>query len=136
MTSRPIPTFETDENSDLPLWVRLRDRLVYLINTGYYKPGDQLPTVRKFAAELRISYNTVSKAYVALERDGYIATTQGRGAFVSGGDAASDAPDVDAMVEDFVNNCIEKGMTYDDIPKQINKAIRRLKRDHEKKQTA
>ena len=134
MTAKPIPPFEIDESSDLPLWVRLRDRLVYLINTGYYKPGDQLPTVRKFAAELYISYNTVSKAYVALERDGYIVTTQGRGAFVSEPDAISDAPDVNAMVEDFVNNCLEKGMTYDDIPKHVNKTIRKLKRDHEKKQ--
>lgn len=133
MTGKPIPTFETDEKSDLPLWVRLRDRLVYLINTGYYKPGDQLPTVRKFAAELYISYNTVSKAYVALEREGYISTTQGRGAFVCELDAVP-APDVDAMVEDFVNSCVEKGMTYDDIPKQINKTIRKLKREHEKKQ--
>lgn len=133
MTAKPIPTFVVDEKSDLPLWVRLRDRLVYLINSGYYKPGDQLPTVRKFAAELFISYNTVSKAYVALERDEYISTTQGRGAFVCEPDFVSDAPDVDAMVEDFVNSCLEKGMAFDDIPKQVNKAIRKLKRDHEKK---
>lgn len=134
MTAKPIPTFEIDEESDLPLWVRLRDRLVYLINTGYYRPGDQLPTVRKFAAELCISYNTVSKAYVALEREGYITTTQGRGAFVNEPDSISDEPDFDAMVEDFVGNCLEKGMTYDDIPKQVSKAIRKLKREHEKKQ--
>ena len=132
MTAKPIPTFEVNEKSDLPLWVRLRDRFVYLINTGYYKPEDQLPTVRKLAAEYCISYNTVSKAYVALERDGYISTTQGRGAFVREPDDVSDAPDVDAMVEDFVSSCLEKGMTIDDIPKQVNKAIRKLKRDYEK----
>ncbi|RDC03130.1 GntR family transcriptional regulator [Eggerthella lenta] len=133
MTAKPIPSFEVDESSDLPLWVRLRDRLVYLINTGYYKPGDQLPTVRKFASELCISYNTISKAYVALEREGYISTTQGRGAFVCEPDGAPDAPDVDALMEDFVKSCLEKGMAYDDIPKRINKTIRKLKREYEKK---
>lgn len=51
MTAKPIPTFEIDEGSDLPLWVRLRDRLAYLINTGYYSSGDRLPTVRKLATE-------------------------------------------------------------------------------------
>lgn len=133
MTAKPIPAFDAGEESDLPLWVRLRDRLAYLINTGYYKPGDQLPTVRKFAAELCISYNTVSKAYVALEREGYISTTQGRGAFVSEPDSLSGEPDFDALVEDFVSGCLEKGMSFDDIPKQVNKVIRKLKRQHEKK---
>lgn len=133
MTVKPIPTFEIDERSDLPLWVRLRDRLAYLINTGYYSSGDRLPTVRKLATELSISYNTVSKAYVALERDGYIETTQGRGTFVSETDRLSDAPGVDAMVEDFVAACLEAGMAFDDIAKQVSKAIRKLKREHGKK---
>ena len=38
--------FEIDATTDVPLWVQLRQRLVYLINSGYFKPGDQLPTVR------------------------------------------------------------------------------------------
>ena len=132
--TKPIPTFELNGDSDLPLWVRLRDRIAYLINTGYYKPGDRLPTVRLFAAELCISYNTVSKAYVALERDGYISTTQGRGAFVSNLESVPETSEADAMVEDFVSGCLEKGMSFDDISKQVNKAIRKLKREHEKKQ--
>ena len=37
--------FEMDNESGVPLWIQLRNRLVHLINSGYYKPGDQLPTV-------------------------------------------------------------------------------------------
>ena len=43
--------FEIDESSGLPVWVQLRNRFVYLIKTGYYQPGDQLPSVRTLAAE-------------------------------------------------------------------------------------
>lgn len=129
-----IPSFDVEAKSDLPLWVRLRDRLAYLINTGYYNPGDKLPTVRKLAASLRISYNTVSKAYVALEREGYIVTTQGRGTFVSKLNSETCEQEADSMVEDFVEACLEKGMSFDDIPKHVNKAIRKLKREHEKTQ--
>lgn len=74
---KETPSFAFDENSDLPLWVQLRSRMAYLITSGFYKPGDKLPTVRKYAADLRIAYNTVSKAYMGLERDGYVKTVRG-----------------------------------------------------------
>lgn len=128
----PIPSFELDENANLPLWVQIRDRFVFLIASGAYKPGDRLPTVRRLAAELNISYNTVSKAYMGLERDGYIASRQGRGAFVCDDASLANASDVSGMFEEFVTACLQKGMDYDEIPRQLNKTIRKLKRDHEK----
>ena len=48
--------FEIDESSGLPVWVQLRNRFVYLIKTGHYQPGDQLPSVRTLAAEAAINY--------------------------------------------------------------------------------
>ena len=30
--------FEVDSTTDVPLWVQLRRRLIYLINSGYFKP--------------------------------------------------------------------------------------------------
>ena len=74
--------FEIDESSGLPVWVQLRNRFVYLIKTGHYQPGDQLPSVRTLAAEAAINYNTVSKVYINLEHDGYVESVRGRGVFV------------------------------------------------------
>ena len=74
--------FEIDESSGLPVWVQLRNRFVYLIKTGRYRPGEQLPSVRALAAEAAINYNTVSKVYANLERDGYVESVRGRGVFV------------------------------------------------------
>ena len=68
--------FEIDATTDVPLWVQLRQRLVYLINSGYFKPGDQLPTVRGLASEISINYNTVNKAYLSLVSDGYLESTR------------------------------------------------------------
>lgn len=131
---RETPTFTFDEQSDLPLWLQLRDRMAFLIGSGYYKPGEKLPTVRKYAADLHIAYNTVSKAYMGLERDGYVTTVRGSGVFVND---ASETPrgsgQVEALVEDFVKSCIECGMTYDDIPKLVAKQVRKIKRDHGEK---
>ena len=45
-------------------------------------PGDQLPTVREVAAELRINFNTVARGYRLLHDEGIISTQQGRGTYV------------------------------------------------------
>ncbi len=131
--AKDIQEFSFDEQSDLPLWAQLRNRMAYLITSGYYKPGDKLPTVRKYAADLRISYNTVSKAYMGLERDGYVTTVRGSGVFVN--DASNIlGPDsrVSSLAEDFVKSCLEEGMAYEEITKLVSSCVRRMKREHEK----
>ena len=133
--SKEIPPFAFDESSDLPLWVQLRNRMAYLITSGFYKPGEKLPTVRKYAADLRIAYNTVNKAYMGLERDGYVTAVRGSGVFVNDSNAImKPAPEVDALVEEFVRGCLENGMAYDDIPKMVSSCIRRMKKENEQNQ--
>jgi GntR family transcriptional regulator len=130
--TKDIPPFEFDEDSTLPLWVQLRNRMVYLITTGYYQPGDKLPTVRKYAAELRIAYNTVSKAYMGLERDGYVHTVRGSGVFVNEPQEDRNLDEQTAkLVEEFVGNCLEMGLSYDDIEKTVSAYVRKAKEDHE-----
>ena len=74
--------FELDENSSIPLWLQLKNRFIYLITSGYYKPDDKLPTVRGLAADIEVNYNTISKVYKSLEADGYIESKRRQGAFV------------------------------------------------------
>ncbi len=123
--------FEVDATSDVPLWVQLRQRLVYLINSGYFKPGDQLPTVRGLASEISINYNTVNKAYLSLVSDGYLESTRGRGVFVRDLDAEADeeyAHEVDGILDDCVMACRELGLSLDDIQKCMDHKIKQIKR--------
>ncbi|MDR0513609.1 MAG: GntR family transcriptional regulator [Coriobacteriaceae bacterium] len=78
-----LESLEIDYGSGLPVWIQVKNRLAYLIATGKYTAGDRLPTVRALAVALDISYNTVNRAYMDLEREGYISTRQGRGTFVA-----------------------------------------------------
>ena len=61
-----------DENSGIPIWLQLRNRLIYLITSGSYAVGDKLPTMREMAVELGINYNTVSHVNLDIERHRYI----------------------------------------------------------------
>ncbi|MEG2458499.1 MAG: GntR family transcriptional regulator [Raoultibacter sp.] len=123
--------FEVDETSDLPLWVQLRNRLIYLINTGSYKPGDQLPTVRGLASDISINYNTVNKAYLSLMSEGYIVSTRGRGAFVCDleEDEEGEGHAADKLLQDCISACLELGLTYDEIGKRLPKLLRNMEKN-------
>ena len=73
---------DLDFRSHIPIYVQLVDRVKQLIATGALQPGDQLPTVRQLAAELRVNFNTVARAYRLLDEAGVISTQQGRGTYV------------------------------------------------------
>jgi GntR family transcriptional regulator len=53
------------------------------IASGRYGVGDRLPTCEQLGRELGANKNTVSKAYQALGRRGYLVSRAGRGTFVA-----------------------------------------------------
>jgi GntR family transcriptional regulator len=62
--------------------VQLIDQIKHKIAAGALKPGDQLPTVRQLAADLRVNFNTIARAYRMLDEEGIISTQHGRGTFI------------------------------------------------------
>ena len=72
-----------DPADPTPIYAQLERALRAAIVTGKLRPGDQLPTVRELAVQLRINANTVARVYAALERDGVFETRRGVGTFVS-----------------------------------------------------
>jgi GntR family transcriptional regulator len=73
---------KVDMHSGVPIYVQIVERVKHMIATGELKPGDQLPTVRQLAQDLRVNFNTVARAYTLLNDEGIISTQQGRGTFV------------------------------------------------------
>lgn len=128
--------FKLDDRSGLPVWVQLRNRFVYLIKTGCYKPGEQLPSVRSLAAELSINYNTVSKVYVDLEHAGYVRSERGRGVFVR--ETLVDMREetysaVDTLLEDAIKRCLSLGMSLDEVKLRIFDVVHSIQQDSESK---
>ena len=71
-----------DLRSDIPIYIQIVEQLRQQVVMGGLKPGDQLPTVRALASDLRINFNTVSRAYRLLDEAGVISTQQGRGTYI------------------------------------------------------
>ena len=74
---------QTDFRSGLPIYTQIVNQVQAQVAGGILKPGDQLPTVRALAEELRVNFNTVARAYRILDEARIISTQQGRGTYIT-----------------------------------------------------
>ncbi|MCI8366925.1 MAG: GntR family transcriptional regulator [Eggerthellaceae bacterium] len=116
-----------DDSNGIPIWLQLRNRLIYLITSGHFQVGEKLPTMREMAVDLGINYNTVSKVYQDIERDGYIVSKRGRGTFVSDAylqnqDAA--AGEAESLTDAYIQQCRELGVPREDIAALVQRRLR------------
>ena len=81
-----------DSNDPTPIYAQLERALRAGIATGRLQPGDQLPTVRQLAVDLRVNANTVARVYAELERAAVIETRRGVGSFISATPAQARPP--------------------------------------------
>jgi len=76
-------TLQIDFRSGLPIYTQIVNQVQTQIVNGTLKPGDQLPTVRALAEDLRVNFNTVARAYRLLDEERIISTQQGRGTYIT-----------------------------------------------------
>lgn len=71
-----------DRNKKVPLYEQLYREIRQSILSGQLKKDDRLKPVRVMARELKISHNTVDRAYMQLLSEGYVRSVQGSGFYV------------------------------------------------------
>ena len=71
--------------STRPLYEQIKDQLKDAILQGELAPGDALPSIRAFAADLKVSVLTIRRVYDDLEQEGFVTSQVGKGTFVSTG---------------------------------------------------
>lgn len=115
--------FKLDHQSGVPLYRQIIDQIRYGITTGKMKAGEQLPTVRALAVELKVNLNTVSKAYKELEILKILETQQGTGTFIS--DISVDISDeerhgkLETICSEFLSVAGSYGFSIDDVIEEL-----------------
>ncbi len=113
--------FQVDPNHPTPLYHQLERSVRFAIATGKLSIGDQLPTVRQLAVDLRINANTVAKVYAELERAGVVETRRGVGTFVSARPAEASFGRRDRekhlreLADHFIAETGTRGFSLDDV---------------------
>ena len=70
-------------SSSKPIYEQITEQIKTDILSGALEAGQQMPSIRTLAKELRVSVITTKRAYEELERDGFVETVQGRGTYVA-----------------------------------------------------
>jgi GntR family transcriptional regulator len=109
-----------DSKDPTPIYAQLDRGLRAAIATGRLRVGDQLPTVRQLAVELKINANTVARVYAELERGGILETRRGVGSFVAAaGNQARPADEhvkrLAAFVTRVLADAAAHGFTIDEV---------------------
>jgi GntR family transcriptional regulator len=71
-----------DFRSGIPIYIQVVEQVQDMVVRGELKPGDQLPTVRQLALDLRVNFNTIARAYRILDEARLISTQRGRGTYI------------------------------------------------------
>ena len=122
--------FQVDTQHPTPLYHQLERSIRFAIATGRLNVGDQLPTVRQLAVDLRINANTVAKVYTELERSGVVETRRGVGTFVTArpNEAASRSDRqrrLRELTDHFVSETHRHGFSLEDVIEHLEKRRRK-----------
>jgi GntR family transcriptional regulator len=125
-------SLQLDFRSGLPIYTQIVNQVQSQLANGILKPGDQLPTVRALAEELRINFNTVARAYRLLDEVHIISTQQGRGTYIT----EIPLPEVkeklrheslEALTERFVGEALRLGFSEREVSQMVRDSLKSRK---------
>ena len=122
----PWADFAIDETDRTPVYAQVERGIRSAIASGRLAVGDQLPTVRQLAVDLRINANTVAKVYAFLERAGVLETRRGVGTFVAAWtagpqEAALRRSELNRLVDRFLAELSHHGFHVEDVLPEIER---------------
>ena len=105
-------SFLIDYMSGTPIYRQIIDQIRFGIASGQLKMGEQLPTVRALAVELKVNLNTVSKAYKELEIRNILTTQQGTGTFINQIQNVLQESERKNKLKEFCNQFLAMALSY------------------------
>ncbi|MCJ7446415.1 MAG: GntR family transcriptional regulator [Bacteroidales bacterium] len=117
--------FILDPKAGVPFYRQIIDQIKFGIASGSLTAGEQLPTVRALAVELKVNLNTVTKAYKELEIRNILETQQGTGTFIGKTVIKIPEKEKSKKLQDICNEfstiAFSYGFSADDIINQLQK---------------
>jgi GntR family transcriptional regulator len=117
--------FLLDPKDGSPFYRQIIDQIKFGIAAGKLKVGEQLPTVRALAVELKVNLNTVAKAYKELEIQHILETQQGTGTFINSHDILISEKEKQKKIQDickeFTTIAFTYGFSIDNIINELKK---------------
>lgn len=115
--------FKLDPKAGVPFYRQIIDQIKFGIASGKLTLGEQLPTVRALAVQLKVNLNTVSKAYKELEIRNILETQLGTGTFIGNTEIKISSKEkhekLQSICREFLTIASSYGFTIDDLSNEL-----------------
>lgn len=116
-----------DFRSSIPIYLQIVEQVQHMVATGELKKGDQLPTVRHLATDLRVNFNTIARAYRILDEAHIISTQRGRGTYIWEEPDASTIEHLRQMsLDELISQAIMKITNLGYSPDEVTDAMQKV----------
>jgi len=119
MNPKDSATQKLDTRSGVPIYRQIVDWVKFRVAAGFLEPGEQLPTVRQLAVDLGVNANTVSRAYLELERMDLVNTLQGKGTFIAEKEVAMDQVVRGLKLKELVSEMLSRTSEFGFSPEEL-----------------
>lgn len=110
-------------SSNKPIYEQIKDQIKNKIVSNELKTGEQLPSIRNLAKDLRISVITTKNAYEELEREGYVETIPGKGVYVANKNTELIREEQLQKIEDLMDTAVSIAKISDISKKEIESIL-------------
>lgn len=120
-----------ESQSETPIYTQLTNQIIEGIARGDLRPGDSLPSVRAFAADLGVNMHTVHKSYQALEKKGIIRIVPKSGAVICTPETFNEAVHYERLrniMQPVVAEAIVLGMEQGEVQEMLQSILRHLQK--------
>ncbi|MGE5327451.1 MAG: GntR family transcriptional regulator [Deltaproteobacteria bacterium] len=128
----PRRILQIDLNQTAPAYEQIANGLRRLLVEGAFRPGDQLPTVRRLAMDLGVHHNTVAEAYRILAAEGWLDLRRGRGATILERPNPRPKPDAQPQFARRLNELVAKAVAAGVPPDAIVEHLESLAVRHQR----
>lgn len=104
---------------NMPIYEQIVNQIRDAVIRGELSAGEGMPSIRVLAKELAVSVITTKRAYEELEKEGVIASVQGRGFYVC--EQKNDhlrekqMMNIESRMTQLLTECENAGMTLEDV---------------------
>ena len=132
---------EIDFRSGIPIYLQVVERIKEQLAAGQLKPGDQLPTVRSLALDLRVNFNTIARAYRIMDESGIISTQQGRGTYILEVPSLEVSESIrlkalEDLTQRYITDAERLGVSPEELNVVLNKRLNQWEEDQQSSQTS
>lgn len=111
-----------DFDSDVPIYLQIRNQIIIGIANKELKDGDELPSVRVLAGDIGVNMHTVNKSYSILKEEGYIKMDRRKGAVISLNLYNTNDQFIEKLNEDmklYIAECINRGIKIETLKEKF-----------------